>query len=91
MLWDMKLEAPHLAKGGTAQSFRLSPLCAVQMVDLDFLPLGDRKKGHCRLRAAFKMSDESPISLAKDIPKSTIFGPNGLDFISIPRELNNLR
>jgi hypothetical protein len=45
---------------------------AVQMVDLDFLPLGDGKKGHCRLRAAFRMPDESTVSLEKDIPKSTI-------------------
>src|SRR5689334_22069780 len=27
---------------------------AVQMVDLDFLPLGDGKKGHCRLHASFR-------------------------------------
>lgn len=44
----------------------------VQIVDLDFLPLGDGKKGHCRLHTSFRWPDGSSGSVERDIPKSTI-------------------
>jgi hypothetical protein len=45
---------------------------AVQIVDLDFLPLGDGKKGHCRLHFSFRWPDGSTGSAERDIPKSII-------------------
>ena len=45
---------------------------AVDIVDLDFLPLGSGKKGHCRLRASFAWPDGSSGWAERDIPKSII-------------------
>jgi hypothetical protein len=45
---------------------------AVQIVDLDFLPLGGGKKGHCRLHFSFRWPDGSSASAERDIPKSVI-------------------
>jgi hypothetical protein len=41
-------------------------------VDLDFLPLGDGKKSHCRLHASFRWPDGSSGSVHRDIPKTII-------------------
>lgn len=45
---------------------------AAQIVDLDFLPLGDGKKGHCRLHVSFRWPDGSSGRVERDIPKSVI-------------------
>jgi hypothetical protein len=45
---------------------------AVQIVDLDFLPLGDGKKAHCRLHFSFRWPDGSSGSVERDIPKKVI-------------------
>ncbi|MFL5241974.1 MAG: hypothetical protein ACJ8FY_07685 [Gemmataceae bacterium] len=45
---------------------------AVNIVDLDFLPVGHGKKGHCRLRISFRMPDDSTMALEKDVPKTVI-------------------
>jgi hypothetical protein len=45
---------------------------AVQIVDLDFLPLGDGKKGHSRLHVSFRWPDGSSSSVERDIAKNVI-------------------
>src|SRR5207253_11237711 len=45
---------------------------AVDIVDLDFLPLGGGKKGHCRLRASFEWPDGSFSAVERDVPKQVI-------------------
>jgi hypothetical protein len=45
---------------------------AVDIVDLDFFPLGGGKKGHCRLRASFEWPDGSFSAVERDVPKQVI-------------------
>jgi hypothetical protein len=45
---------------------------AVQIADLDFLPLGDGKKKHCRVRVSFRWPDESTAFVETDVPKDVI-------------------
>jgi hypothetical protein len=45
---------------------------AVQVVDLDYLPLGGAKKGHCRLRFTLRHPDGATDALERDIPKALI-------------------
>jgi hypothetical protein len=44
----------------------------VQVVDLDYLPLGGAKKGHCRMRLAFRHPDGSLAWLERDVPKDLL-------------------
>jgi hypothetical protein len=45
---------------------------AVQVVNLDYLPLGGGKKGDCRLRFALKHPDGATSAVERDVPKSLI-------------------
>jgi len=44
----------------------------VQVVDLDYLPLGGAKKNHCRMHFAFQNPDGSSAALDRDIPKEVL-------------------
>ncbi len=44
----------------------------VQVVDLDYLPLGGAKKNHCRMRFAFRNPDGSTAGLERDVPKDLL-------------------
>lgn len=44
----------------------------VQVVDLDYLPLGGAKKNHCRMHFAFRNPDGSTAALDRDIPKGLL-------------------
>jgi hypothetical protein len=68
-----KVEQPASEHAGLGQHKKPGALTyAVQIVDLDFLPLGNGKKGHCRVRVSFRLPDESTVSVEKDIPKGVI-------------------
>lgn len=53
---------------------------AAQVVDLDFLPLADGKKGHCRLRLTFFLPEGAKVSVERDIPKDVIDLSRSSDF-----------
>jgi hypothetical protein len=44
----------------------------VQVADLDYLPLGGGKKGHCRLRFALRHPDGAASWLERDVPKALL-------------------
>jgi hypothetical protein len=45
---------------------------AVQVVDLDYLRLGDAKKDHCRMRFALRIPEVGRVAVERDIPKDVI-------------------
>ena len=61
-------EADLLADAQTACTLRYG----VQVADLDFLPLGDAKKNHCRLRFMLQQQDGATSALERDIPKDLL-------------------
>jgi hypothetical protein len=58
-------EADLMAQAETNCTLRYG----VQVVDLDYLPLGGAKKNHCRMHFAFQLPDGSTAGLDRDIPK----------------------
>jgi hypothetical protein len=44
----------------------------VQVADLDYLPLGGGKKGHCRLRFTLQHPDGATSALERDVPKDLL-------------------
>jgi uncharacterized protein (TIGR03067 family) len=61
-------EAELAAEAGTACTLRYG----VQVVDLDYLPLGGGKRNHCRMRFTLRQPDGATSALERDVPKDLI-------------------
>jgi hypothetical protein len=61
-------EADLGAEAETGRALRYG----VQVVDLDYLPLGGGKKGHCRMRFVLRHPDGATSAVERDVPKDLI-------------------
>jgi hypothetical protein len=61
-------EADLLADAETSCTLRYG----VQVVDLDYLPLGGGKKNHCRMRFSLRGPDGATSALERDVPKEQL-------------------